>query len=592
MARFDVTEKSTIAARRWVRSLLAGIGAAGIVLGGVLVGTAGAASIVAQAQAQAVNVTVANGGAVIAASNPPTAASSNGTSSNVSQNSPAVSVPASESWLDVGSLSELAAAYATGTSYACAGIAQPGGALQVGTGGNCYISGGSGNGVSLDLSALPDVGAALSDVASVSIRLDAVTAFAEATPGGSIGSVNLANGEVVVTLAGDLQSIDIPLNLSTAPDESLLSEVVASLNAQPNPSLQSLASTLAATVAPAVQIITNYQVPNGTGLRVTGVHLAALGDASASVGFSTADLATVWVGPNASGGTSGGTATNGPPAISAINPNAGPTTGGTFVTISGSNLSDASMVTFGDAPANFVVNSDGSLTAVSPAGSGTVPVVASGPSGTSAQTPADLFTYYAGGSVPGGAGAANGGIPGSAGAASCPSGEVISGYSYTFPLRVEVTDTKVHPGSSILGRITEGDRIVVSTAMRMPSSHRITISDTTKSDGLLTGEIVENHRVVLRVPVPLSAPSTCVKASAAAKDTETYIARVPQFAIGTRIAGAIYVKSTLVQHFAVQVYADHLITFVDHSPVTGGVAKFFRPGGKGAVFLTVRGVTS
>jgi alpha-tubulin suppressor-like RCC1 family protein len=85
----------------------------------------------------------------------------------------------------------------------------------------------------------------------------------------------------------------------------------------------------------------------------------------------------------------------GPPApsVASVSPNDGPQPGGTTVTITGSNLAEATAVRFGSAEATFTVNPDGSLTAISPAGSGTVDVTVTGPTGTSSITSADRFTY-------------------------------------------------------------------------------------------------------------------------------------------------------------------------------------------------------
>ena len=64
------------------------------------------------------------------------------------------------------------------------------------------------------------------------------------------------------------------------------------------------------------------------------------------------------------------------PIVSAISPSAGPTTGGTVVTVSGSNFTGATSVTFGGAAASsYTVNSATSITATAPANSaGTVDV--------------------------------------------------------------------------------------------------------------------------------------------------------------------------------------------------------------------------
>ena len=84
-----------------------------------------------------------------------------------------------------------------------------------------------------------------------------------------------------------------------------------------------------------------------------------------------------------------------PPTVTSVTPNSGSTGGGTVVTIRGGNLSGATGVSFGGTPAqSFVVNPDGSITAVAPPGvAGTVDVTVTTPGGTSAVDPADRFTF-------------------------------------------------------------------------------------------------------------------------------------------------------------------------------------------------------
>lgn len=82
------------------------------------------------------------------------------------------------------------------------------------------------------------------------------------------------------------------------------------------------------------------------------------------------------------------------PAVTGLSPQAGPTAGGTTVTITGTNLGQASAVRFGSTPArSFTVDSPTSITAVSPGGTGTVNVVVSTSSGETPEVPADQFTY-------------------------------------------------------------------------------------------------------------------------------------------------------------------------------------------------------
>jgi hypothetical protein len=77
-----------------------------------------------------------------------------------------------------------------------------------------------------------------------------------------------------------------------------------------------------------------------------------------------------------------------------ISPASGAAGGGTTVTITGSNFTGASGVVFGSAPATSVnVVSSSKITAVSPAGSGTVDVRVTTQSGTSATSGLDKFKY-------------------------------------------------------------------------------------------------------------------------------------------------------------------------------------------------------
>ncbi|CAB5690482.1 IPTL-CTERM protein sorting domain [Delftia tsuruhatensis] len=85
------------------------------------------------------------------------------------------------------------------------------------------------------------------------------------------------------------------------------------------------------------------------------------------------------------------------PTVTSISPTAGPTAGGTSVTITGTNLSGATAVTFGGTAASgFTVNSGTQITATSPARSaGMVDVTVTTVGGTSATSSADQFTYVA-----------------------------------------------------------------------------------------------------------------------------------------------------------------------------------------------------
>lgn len=85
---------------------------------------------------------------------------------------------------------------------------------------------------------------------------------------------------------------------------------------------------------------------------------------------------------------------NGVPQIISISPDSGPEAGGTVVTITGLNFIGTTQVFFGLTPAlSFIVNSDGSITAVAPPGVGIVNVRIVSNHGTSPITPTDQYTY-------------------------------------------------------------------------------------------------------------------------------------------------------------------------------------------------------
>ena len=83
--------------------------------------------------------------------------------------------------------------------------------------------------------------------------------------------------------------------------------------------------------------------------------------------------------------------------VGAVNPDVGPVAGGTSVTITGTSFLATTAVHFGVVVAEgYTVNSSISISATSPAGSvGSVPVTVTNPTGTSALSGTDLFTYYA-----------------------------------------------------------------------------------------------------------------------------------------------------------------------------------------------------
>jgi IPT/TIG domain/Bacterial Ig-like domain len=97
------------------------------------------------------------------------------------------------------------------------------------------------------------------------------------------------------------------------------------------------------------------------------------------------------------GGTGGGGITSGGLIVNSINPNVGPIGGDTVVTITGSNLSSATNVTFGGVTAtSFTVVSNTSVTAITPSRASTGSVSVNVITSTTTNTANSLFTYIGG----------------------------------------------------------------------------------------------------------------------------------------------------------------------------------------------------
>jgi IPT/TIG domain len=98
-------------------------------------------------------------------------------------------------------------------------------------------------------------------------------------------------------------------------------------------------------------------------------------------------------GAGSEGGSEGGEPAA--PSITSISPRSGPVTGGTKVTIGGSELASVKSVHFGPVPASsFTITSPTSIVAVAPAHSaGSLDVTASSTAGTSAVSASDRFNF-------------------------------------------------------------------------------------------------------------------------------------------------------------------------------------------------------
>ncbi len=81
------------------------------------------------------------------------------------------------------------------------------------------------------------------------------------------------------------------------------------------------------------------------------------------------------------------------PTVTSISPAKGPAAGGTTVTITGTNFSGATGVTFDGTAASYTVNSDTQITATAPAGTGTANIRVTTAGGPSAWSIGGFYTY-------------------------------------------------------------------------------------------------------------------------------------------------------------------------------------------------------
>jgi large repetitive protein len=174
---------------------------------------------------------------------------------------------------------------------------------------------------------------------------------------------------------------------------------------------------------------TSYTVVSGTSVTAT-----------APAGTGAVDITVTT--PNSTSATSNADRYNyiSTPTVTSVrtfaSPAGGPAGGGTQVTIDGSSFSTGSTVNFGATPAaSVLINSLSSITAVSPAGTGTVDVTVTNSIGTSATSAADQFTYNSTLAIGTGTGGYNTG-------ASTTSGLAATATSFSSP-----TTTVSAPGS-------------------------------------------------------------------------------------------------------------------------------------------------
>jgi hypothetical protein len=279
---------------RPVRVVLCALMAAGGVMAAAP-SSAGAAGIVSQATAQAVNLNLLNGALKVAVSNPATKATNDGTQSNDEVRAqPAASLLGQEKLVTAGALSEVAEANQDGSSYGCAGIISPQGQVQVGDGGkSCEPGGNLPGGVTLDLGQTPGLTGlstmlAPAGISDIKITFDAIVAH-----GYQNGTDPAMLGATLFDVEAHLGGLGVVgVRIDPTPNQDLLGAVLSAIS----PQLGAVGTAVSNLIRGVVSLTTNFQpgmLPNGS-TSVSGLHIALLRG-----NLARADLAKVTVGPNA-----------------------------------------------------------------------------------------------------------------------------------------------------------------------------------------------------------------------------------------------------------------------------------------------------
>ena len=123
----------------------------------------------------------------------------------------------------------------------------------------------------------------------------------------------------------------------------------------------------------------------------TGTQITAMDPAGTA---GTVDVTVVTAGGTSATSTADQFTYVALPVVTAVSPANGPLSGSTSVTITGTNLANATAVNFGSVDATIVSNTATQIVVTTPAGSaGTVDVTVVTPGGTSASSTADHFSY-------------------------------------------------------------------------------------------------------------------------------------------------------------------------------------------------------
>jgi hypothetical protein len=220
------------------------------------------------------------------------------------------------------------------------------------------------------------------------------------------GFTVLSDSALVATApAGSVGTVDITVTTPSGTSATGSADHYTYTAAPAAPSVSGVSPTSGSTGGGTVVIVTGSGFTGATAVSFGGVAATAFfvnSDTQLTVVAPSQAAATVDVTVTTPSGTSSAvsgdhyTYTAAPaPSVSGVSPGSGPPAGGGYVTLSGSNFSGATAVSFGGTAAlGFTVVSDGTIFAQVPAeGAGTVDITVTTPSGTSSTGSADHYTY-------------------------------------------------------------------------------------------------------------------------------------------------------------------------------------------------------
>ncbi|WP_219993581.1 S-layer homology domain-containing protein [Paenibacillus pabuli] len=220
--------------------------------------------------------------------------------------------------------------------------------------------------------------------------------------GGNVGSgTTVSNPYYVDTVMPIVTSVSVPANGTYGAGEDLsftvnMNEIVVVAGIPTIPLIVGTTTVYANYVSGSGTNALQFRYTVQTGQSDSnGITIGALSLNGGSIRDEAGNDAVLTL--NSVGSTAGVLVDAISPMILSISPTSGPTTGGTTVTLTGTNLTDATAVKFGATEAtSYTVNSATQITATAPAGSaGTVDVTVTTPGGTSTTSAADQYTYIA-----------------------------------------------------------------------------------------------------------------------------------------------------------------------------------------------------